>query len=76
MPVWAVNLLIAVALQVVASLIMPRAGGNRPQQAEEMQSPRADAGSPVPVVYGTVRINGPNALRAGRKYRRTRKVKA
>jgi hypothetical protein len=41
-----------------------------------MDNPTADAGRPVPVVFGTVTVKGLNVLWYGDKSKQTKKVKA
>lgn len=57
-----VQVLISVALSVVAYIITPKSKTDKPAAAEDMDAPTADAGRPVPVVFGTVTITGLNIL--------------
>jgi len=70
-----VNLLIAVALQVVAYLIMPKPKQPK-QEFRQGESPTTAAGIPVPVLFGTVTIKSPNCLWWGDKYFEKSKVDA
>lgn len=73
---WLVGLLISLAIQVVAYIIMPKPKTPKPEAARDLESPTAEAGRPVPVVFGTVTVKGPNILWFGEKSIRTYKVKA
>jgi hypothetical protein len=57
----------ALALQVVALLLTPRPRRPKPPEARDFESPTADAGRPVPVVFGTVTVKGVNILHYGEK---------
>lgn len=69
------NLLIGLALMVVAYLIMPKPKMESPE-IQDMDDPTAEAGRPLPVVFGTVTVKGLNVLWFGQKSYRTRKVRA
>lgn len=71
-----VSLLISIAIQIVAYLIMPKPKAPKPEAAKELENPTAEAGIPVPVVFGSKLIKGPNILWYGDKSIRTYKVKA
>lgn len=73
--VFFLNLLIALALMVVAYLIMPKPKQQSPE-TEDMDDPVAEAGKPLPVLFGTKTVKGLNALWFGDKSYRKRKVKA
>lgn len=66
-----ISLLVGLALQVVSYLIMPRPKQPKADAAQDLQSPTADAGRPVPVAFGTIRIKGTNCLWFGEKGKRS-----
>lgn len=72
---WIVQLLIAVAVSVVSYLITPK-----PKQpsgvTKDLEAPVAEAGKPIPKVWGTLTIKGVNVLWYGDKSVREYKVKA
>lgn len=74
-PAWVVQLVVAVVLQVAAYLLAPKPKSTR-AEASDLESPTAEAGRPVPVVFGTKRVKGLNVLWYGDKSKRTYKVKA
>jgi len=55
------NLLLALALMVVAYLIMPKPKQEAPE-IKDMEDPTAEAGRPLPVVFGTVTVKGLNVI--------------
>ena len=56
-------LLISVAMEVVAYLLQPNT--QTPQSVHSITAPTADAGRPIGVVFGTVRVTSPNVLWSG-----------
>lgn len=56
---------IAVVLAVMSYLFMPRPKLPTPDEAQELEAPMAEAGVPVPVVFGTKTMKAPNALWTG-----------
>lgn len=73
---WLLGLLISVAIQIVAYIIMPKPKAPKPEAAKDLENPTAEAGRPIPVVFGTVTIKGPNILWYGEKSINTFKVSA
>lgn len=71
-----IQLVVSVVFALLAFLIPPKAKTPKPEAAAEMENPTADAGRPIPVVFGTVTIKDPNFLWYGEKNVRTFKVKA
>lgn len=59
---WLVALIVTVALNVVAYLITPKPKGPKPQAAEQAESPTAEAGKPIPVLFGTARLSETNII--------------
>jgi hypothetical protein len=59
---WLVSLLISVALNVVAYIITPKPKAPKPQAAAQAENPTAEAGRPIPVVFGTMRVKELNVL--------------
>jgi predicted phage tail protein len=67
MPGWFIYLLISLALQVVSFLLTPRAKTNKPDTVQDLESPTAESGRPVPVIFGTIPVDSPNILWYGEK---------
>ena len=64
---WFATLLIGIALNVVAYLIMPKPAQAKPAEMEDMESPTNSTGSPIMVVFGSPTIKGLNILWTGDK---------
>lgn len=69
------SLIVALALMVVAYLIMPKPKASA-QETQDLENPTAEAGKPLPVLFGTKTIKGLNILWFGEKSYRKRKIKA
>lgn len=59
---WFVQLLIGIALNIVAYLIMPKPKQDQPNEIKDLEDPTADAGRPLPVVFGSLMVKGLNVL--------------
>lgn len=66
---------IGLGLMVLAYLIMPRPKSPK-QEFRDLQYPTADAGRPIPIIFGTKNVTAPNVLHHTEKSTRTYKVKA
>jgi hypothetical protein len=73
---WWAWLLLAIALNIVAYLLMPRPKQPKPPEVKDLDDPTADAGRPVPVVFGTLTVKGVNVLWFGDKNKYTYKIDA
>lgn len=62
-----INLAIGLALSVVGYLLAPRPKPPKPGEAAQMNDPVAEAGKPIPVVFGTITVKEPNVLWFGEK---------
>ena len=62
-----VQILVSIALSFLAYLLAPKPKQAKPAAATEMENPTADAGRPIPVVFGTITIKAPNFLWYGEK---------
>jgi hypothetical protein len=62
-----VQLIIGLALAFISFLLMPRPKVAKPNEVQDLQSPTAESGRPIPVVFGTVLIESPNVLWYGEK---------
>jgi len=61
------QLLVGILLNVLAYLIMPKPKQPKPPSVEDLKDPTAEAGRPIPVVFGSVTIRGLNVLWFGDK---------
>lgn len=71
-----IALLIALVLEVISYLIMPKPKTSQPSQTKDFEGPTADSSRPVPVVFGTLTLKGPNTLAAIEKSSVKKKVDA
>jgi predicted MFS family arabinose efflux permease len=69
-------ILAAVASVALSLLLMPRPKTPKPEAAKDLDDPTAEAGRPIPVVFGTITVKGLNLLWFGEKSLKTSKVKA
>lgn len=60
------NLIIALVLMVISYLLTPQPKMETPA-VKDMEGPTAEAGKPLPVVFGTMTVKGLNALWYGDK---------
>lgn len=73
---WWIVLVAAVASVAISLLLAPKIKTPKPEAAKDLEDPTAEAGRPIPVVFGTVTVKGLNLLWFGDKSQRTYKVKA
>lgn len=71
-----VQLVVALVLMLVSFLLTPKPKQASNTDTNSMDDPKASAGSPVKIVFGTVTIKDPNVLWYGDKSTHTFKVKA
>lgn len=65
--------IIAVGLSI---LFRPKIKKQKPDSATDWEDPTAEAGRPIPLVFGTITVKGINVLWFGEKRSKTKKVKA
>lgn len=73
---WFIPLLLAIIFNVIAYLLAPKPKKTKPPEVKDLDNPTADAGRPIPVVFGTVTVKGLNVLWFGDKLKQTKKVSA
>lgn len=76
MVAWLIPLLIGLALNVVAYLIMPKPKAAKPEPAKDLEAPVAESGKPVQVLSGTMTMKGMNIVWYGDRGKREYKVAA
>lgn len=59
---WLIAMIVSVALNVVAYVITPKPKANKPEAVEQAESPTADAGKPIPVLFGKARLSETNVI--------------
>lgn len=70
------NLFVGFVLNVISYLLQPKPKQPKPGPAQDMEAPTADAGRPLPVLFGTMTIKGTNVLWYGDKQSYTYKISA
>lgn len=68
------QLLIGIALQVIGFLLTPKPKAPKPPAAKDLENPTAEAGRPIPVVFGSLTISSVNNLGYWEKETITRQV--
>lgn len=59
---WLVALIVSVAINVAALIITPRPKAAKPDAVQQAENPTADAGKPIPVLFGKARISETNII--------------
>ncbi len=71
-----VQLVIGIGLQILGYLLMGTPKANKPESVQDMENPTAEAGRPIPVVFGEMEVSGINIIYYGEKTTSTFNVKA
>ena len=71
---WFISLLIGLALNIIAYLIMPKPKQPKPAAVKDLDDPVAEAGKPLPVLSGSMTVKGLNILYYGEKETEIRTV--
>jgi len=72
---WLVSLIVSVALQVITVVLTPKPKGSKPKAVVQAKDPTAEAGRPIPVLFGTALITETNVLGFWDKQTRQYQVK-
>ena len=59
---WLVQLVIGVALAVIAYALAPKPKQIKPAPSADLEAPTSEAGRPIPVVFGSLEVKGSNIL--------------
>ena len=70
-----IQLAIGIVLNVLAYLILPKPKGPKPPAVSDLETPTADAARPIPVIFGTILLRGPNVIGWADKALQKKKVK-
>lgn len=70
-----VQFLVAVVLAVLAYVFAPKPSSPQSDSTRDLEAPTADAGRPIPVVFGEMTVKGPNCLGYWEISKETVKVK-
>ena len=71
-----IQLAIGIGLQVLGYLLMGRPKANKPDTVQDLENPTAEAGRPIPVVFGEMEVTGVNIVWYGEKSTLTYNTKA
>ncbi len=71
-----VQLAIGVAINYVGYLLMPKPKQEKPPSTEDLENPTAEAGRPIPVVFGSLTVQSPNDIGFWDKESHTRPMKS
>lgn len=61
-PAWVIYTIITVVSAGIAIALSPKPPKPKPASIEDFQIPTSEEGRPLPVIFGTVRVRGPNVL--------------
>lgn len=61
------KILLAVGLMILGYLLKPKPKGPKPAEVTDLPDPVAEAGAPIPVVFGTMTTKGNNVIWYGQK---------
>lgn len=61
MPGWVIGLLISIAIDALAYVIMPKPKSS-PQGVQDLQAPTSEAGRTAMVIFGSMKVTSPNIL--------------
>lgn len=70
MPPWLIMLgkmLLLTVVQIAAYALMPKPKGPKPDEVKELESPTAEAGKPIQVIFGEITVKEYNYLWTGDK---------
>jgi len=56
------QLVIGVGLSIVGYMLMPKPKQQKPEAMQEQEDPTAEAGKPIPVVFGSITLESPNLI--------------
>lgn len=70
-----IQIAIAIVLALLAYVLAPKPKTPKPDTSQQLEAPTAEAGRPLPVVFGTVTVTSPNCLWYGDVETRVVKVK-
>lgn len=68
------TLAIGIGFQVLGFLLMPKPKAPKPEAAKDLENPTAEAGRPIPVVFGSLTMTSPNNIGFWDKETRSRKA--
>lgn len=70
-----VQLAIGVGLMILGYMLMPKPKQEKPPSTDDLDEPTAEAGRPIPVIWGSLAISSPNLIGNWDKFSRHRKMR-
>lgn len=70
-----VQLAIGVGLMILGYMLMPKPKQPKPPSTEDLDDPTAEAGRPIPVIFGSMKVKSPNVMWYGDKESRHRRAR-
>lgn len=71
-----IQIAIAIVVQAISVALMPKPKGPKPDAVKDLDSPTAEAGRPMPRLFGTAIIKSPNTIWFGEKAALTYETRA
>ena len=68
------QLIIGIVINVIGYMLMPKPKQPKPPSVEDLEDPTAEAGRPIPVIFGSITVSGTNIIYYGDKSIKTREV--
>jgi hypothetical protein len=62
-----ISLIVSLAISAISIIMAPKPKREKPGPAKELTAPTAEAGKPIPEIYGTLKVESPNVLWYGEK---------
>lgn len=61
------QLLVSLVVTAIGYMLMPKPKGPKPDEVKDLETPTAESGIPIPVVFGDITVKGVNFLWYGEK---------
>lgn len=56
------QLALGVVMMIVGYMLMPKPKVEKPPSTEDLDDPTAEAGRPIPVIFGSLKMKSPNVM--------------
>ncbi len=70
-----ISLAVSLVLSVISYVLAPKPKASQPESTRDLDNPTADAGRPIPVVFGTITVKGSNVVYSTDKGKRESKIR-
>lgn len=68
-------LLLGTAMMILGYMLMPKPKQEKPPSTDDLDEPTAEAGRPIPVIWGSMAISSPNLIGNWDKLSRHRRMR-